>query len=90
MAREQDLPLNPANISGVCGRLLCCLAFENEQYRDMKREMPSPGKSVTTSAGKARVIGCNPLKDTVTVQLESEATVVLPLADIEYPSSNPQ
>jgi cell fate regulator YaaT (PSP1 superfamily) len=90
MAREQDLPLNPANISGVCGRLLCCLAFENEQYRDMKREMPSPGKNVTTSAGKARVIGCNPLKETVTVQLESEATVELPLADIEYPSSNPQ
>jgi len=46
MAREQDLPLNPANISGVCGRLLCCLAYESEQYRAMKKQMPTPGKNV--------------------------------------------
>ena len=85
MAREQDLPLNPANISGVCGRLLCCLAFENEQYRDMKHKMPAPGKNITTSAGKAKVIGCNPLKETVFVQLESEATLELPLSEIDSP-----
>jgi cell fate regulator YaaT (PSP1 superfamily) len=85
MAREQDLPLNPANISGVCGRLLCCLAFENEQYRDMKHKMPAPGKNITTSAGRAKVIGCNPLKETVFVQLESDATLELPLSEIESP-----
>jgi len=88
MAREQDLPLNPANISGVCGRLLCCLAYENEQYRVMKQKLPAPGKHVTTKVGEAKVIGCNPLKETVTVQLESEATLELPLSEIEAISNN--
>lgn len=88
MAREQDLPLNPANISGVCGRLLCCLAYENEQYRVMKQKLPSPGKHITTKVGEAKVIGCNPLKETVIVQLESEARLELPLSEIELPSSN--
>jgi cell fate regulator YaaT (PSP1 superfamily) len=85
MAREQDLPLNPANISGVCGRLLCCLAYESEQYRAMKKQMPTPGKNVNTSAGRAKVLGCNPLKGTVKVRLESDATVELPLSEIEWP-----
>lgn len=88
MAREQNLPLNPANISGVCGRLLCCLAYENEQYREMKRRLPAPGKSITTNVGKAKVIGGNPLKGTVIVQLESEATLELPLSEIEPHSNN--
>jgi len=87
MARQQDLPLNPANISGVCGRLLCCLAYENEQYRIMKQKLPTLGKHVTTNVGEAKVIGCNPLKETVIVQLESEATLELPLSQIE-PLSN--
>jgi cell fate regulator YaaT (PSP1 superfamily) len=88
MAREQDLPLNPANISGVCGRLLCCLAYENEQYHVMKQKLPTPGKNITTKVGEAKVIGCNPLKETVIVQLENEARLELPLSEIELPSSN--
>jgi cell fate regulator YaaT (PSP1 superfamily) len=88
MAREQDLPLNPANISGVCGRLLCCLAYENEQYRVMKQKLPTPGRNIMTNVGEAKVIGCNPLKETVIVQLESEATLELPLSEIEFPGSN--
>jgi cell fate regulator YaaT (PSP1 superfamily) len=83
MAREQDLPLNPANISGVCGRLLCCLAYESEQYRTMKQQMPSPGKTVNTSVGRAKVIACSPLKETVTVLTEGETTVELALSEIE-------
>ena len=88
MAREQNLPLNPANISGVCGRLLCCLSYENEQYRVMKQKLPSMGDNVTTRLGAGKVIGGNPLKETVTVQLESEAVLELPLSDIELCSSN--
>jgi len=88
MARDQDLPLNPTNISGVCGRLLCCLAYENVQYRDMKQKLPAPGKSIKTRVGEAKVIGCNPLKETVLVQLESEATIELPVSEIELPDSD--
>jgi cell fate regulator YaaT (PSP1 superfamily) len=88
MAREQDLPLNPANISGVCGRLLCCLAYENEQYRVLKQKLPQVGQTVSTRLGEGKVIGGNPLKETVTVQLQSEAVVELPLSEIEPCSSN--
>ena len=88
MAREQDLPLNPANISGVCGRLLCCLSYENQQYRAMKQRLPAQGRTVTTRMGKARVITGNPIKETVVVRLETDAIVELPLSEIELISSN--
>ena len=82
MAKEQDLPLNPMKISGTCGRLLCCLSYENEQYRSMKSKMPKIGQQVSTQMGMAKVIGLNPLKETVLVELESEATAELPLSEV--------
>ena len=84
MAKEQDLPLNPMKISGSCGRLMCCLAYEGEQYRIMKEKMPKSGQRVSTHMGEATVVGSNPLKETVLVELESEATVELPLDDVSY------
>jgi cell fate regulator YaaT (PSP1 superfamily) len=87
MAKEQDLPLNPMKISGVCGRLMCCLAYESEQYRDMKERMPKAGQRVSTPMGTASVVSSNPLKETVMVELESEATVELPLTDISILSN---
>jgi cell fate regulator YaaT (PSP1 superfamily) len=84
MAKEQDLPLNPMKISGACGRLMCCLAYEGEQYRTMKAKMPKMGHQVTTQMGEATVVGYNPLKETVMVKLESEARVELPLDQISY------
>jgi len=84
MAKDQGLPLNPMKISGCCGRLMCCLSYENEQYRTMKEKMPRMGQQVSTAMGDATVVGNNPLKATVLVQLESEATVELPLSDVSY------
>jgi cell fate regulator YaaT (PSP1 superfamily) len=82
MAKEQNLPLNPMKISGVCGRLLCCLAYENQQYRSMKEQMPREGRHVATAMGIARVLGTNPLKETVLVELESKVSVELPLSEV--------
>jgi len=82
MAKEQDLPLNPMKISGVCGRLLCCLVYETELYRAMKERLPKTGQRVSTPMGVAKVVGANPLKETVLVELESEATVELPLSQV--------
>jgi cell fate regulator YaaT (PSP1 superfamily) len=83
MAKEQGLPLNPMKISGVCGRLMCCLGYENEQYREMKAKLPKNGLWVTTSQGTAKVIGSNPLKQTVQVELpDTFATFELPVAEI--------
>jgi len=82
MAKQQGLPLNPMKISGCCGRLMCCLVYENEQYREMKGKMPKDGQTVTTAMGKAKVVETNPLKETVLVELESEAAVELSLDEI--------
>jgi cell fate regulator YaaT (PSP1 superfamily) len=84
MAKEQELPLNPMKISGTCGRLMCCLAYEGEQYRIMKEKMPKVGQRVATHMGEATVVGNNPLKETVLVELDSEATVELPLSQVSY------
>ena len=83
MAKAQDLPLSPMKISGVCGRLLCCLGYESEQYQAMKDKLPKEGQRVSTAMGVATVVGSNPLKETVLVELESEATVELPLSEIK-------
>jgi len=82
MAKEQNLPLNPMKISGACGRLLCCLVYENEQYRNMREKMPKEGQLVSTPMGVANVVGSNPLKETVLVELETKATVELPLSEV--------
>ncbi|MCJ7606150.1 MAG: stage 0 sporulation family protein [Dehalococcoidales bacterium] len=84
MAKEQDLPLNPMKISGACGRLMCCLAYEGEQYRAMKAKMPKKGQRVSTRLGDATVVGNNMLKETVLVELESEGTVEVPLDEVSY------
>jgi len=82
MAKEQDLPLNPMRISGVCGRLLCCLGYETEQYRAMKEKLPKQGQRVAIPMGIASVVGGNPLKETVLVELEGGARVELPLSEV--------
>lgn len=84
MAKEQDLPLNPVKISGACGRLMCCLGYESKQYHAMKEKLPRRGQRVSTPMGEANVTGNNPLKETVLVELESGATVELPLNEVSY------
>lgn len=83
MAKEQSLPLNSAKISGVCGRLLCCLGYEFENYRCMNKKMPSEGKRVSCSSGVGIVSGVNAVKGTVTVNLDSGASVECPYTEIK-------
>ncbi len=83
MAKHQGLPLSPTEISGVCGRLLCCLGFEDEHYVEVRGRLPKPGHQVMTADGPGKVIGINALKETITVRLESEAVVEIAVADLE-------
>lgn len=83
MAKEQELALNPLKISGLCGRLLCCLSYEMEQYIQARQKLPRRGQRVLTPMGPAQVVGGNPLKETVTVRLESEAVVEVPLSEVK-------
>lgn len=57
MAKEQDLPLNPQKISGVCGRLYCCLTFEYDDYKALRGTLPKVGSMLSTPAGEAKVTG---------------------------------
>ena len=83
MAKEQGLALNPPKISGVCGRLLCCLAYEMEHYRELKQKLPAKGKKISTPMGPAKVIETSSLKETVKVELEGGTVVEIPLAQLE-------
>jgi len=70
MAKEEGLPLNPPKISGLCGRLMCCLSFEYETYKLLSKGLPREGERIHTQQGKGKVIGINVFKRTATVELE--------------------
>lgn len=69
MAKDQGLSLNPTKISGLCGRLMCCLKYENGEYEAAKKEMPDYGKEINTPEGRGKVIGLNLLSKVVKVRL---------------------
>ena len=75
MAKNQNLSLNPSKISGVCGRLMCCLAYEHESYEEIKKGLPRVGKTVKTQKGEGIVVKHNPLAETISVRLEDETIV---------------
>lgn len=71
MAKQQDLVLNPNRISGLCGRLMCCLAYEHEFYRQARRNLPRRGSRVQLSDGRrGRLVRIEPLKNAVSIKLE--------------------
>ncbi len=85
MAKDQGLPLNPMKISGCCGRLMCCLSYECQQYRDLRKNMPREGQHVISPTGPGKVVGINPLRQTVTVLIEeSQATIDLPVSELKF------
>lgn len=92
MAKTQGLSLNPAKISGLCGRLMCCLEYENEHYSEAFKKMPKVGSEVTTPEGKATVVSNNMLKMIVKVKTSNSdgsfAYNDFPLADIKFKKVN--
>jgi cell fate regulator YaaT (PSP1 superfamily) len=82
MAKDQNLSPDPGKSSGVCGHLLCCLGYESEQYHHISEKLPQLEQQITTSLGRARVVGRNLLKETVTVQLENQVILEISLTEI--------
>ncbi|MBC7253531.1 MAG: stage 0 sporulation family protein [Actinobacteria bacterium] len=78
MAKEQHLPLNPAKISGICGRLMCCLHYEQDAYRRFLRWVPAVGEEVETERGKARVAAHDVLHERVVLELEDGEKFTVP------------
>ena len=86
MAKEQNLSLNPTKISGICGRLMCCLKYEEDHYEATRRRMPRVGKEVITPDGVGLVVDLNILKETVRVRIpkgDSTEQKDYPLTDIQ-------
>ncbi len=69
MAKEQNLSLNPTKISGICGRLMCCLKYEYDHYLNINKIMPNQGEVIETPDGRAITINTNPIKEEVSVKL---------------------
>ncbi|MDD4239393.1 MAG: stage 0 sporulation family protein [Desulfotomaculaceae bacterium] len=86
MAKEQNLSLNPTKISGICGRLMCCLKYENESYEHAKEEFPDIGSWINTPEdGEGKVVGINIFKKHVSVELkESKIIKDYPRDEIIY------
>ncbi|MBM4277577.1 MAG: stage 0 sporulation family protein [Deltaproteobacteria bacterium] len=82
MAKEQNIALNPTKISGICGRLMCCLAYEYPTYMELKKDLPRLGKHIVTRSGKGKVVRQNVLNQTVTIQLEEGGEVTLHASEI--------
>ncbi len=77
MAKEQDLPINPTRISGVCGRIKCCMAYEYPLYKQYAKGMPKRGAKITTPEGKGEVFDVNYIERSVRVNLgEGKTTKV--------------
>lgn len=70
MAKEQGISLTPTEITGMCGRLRCCLVYEYEQYVEARKQLPKRGKLVVTPRGNGKVLDVSPLKGAVLVELE--------------------
>lgn len=82
MAKEQDLPLNSAKISGVCGRLMCCLRYEFEAYKDFKSRAPKKKALIDTPLGRARIQEYDTPKEQLVLRLESGKVFRVNLADM--------
>ena len=91
MAKEQNLSLNPTKISGVCGRLMCCLKYEQDQYEATRKKMPKVGKEVITPDGPGVVWDLNIIKETVKVRIQKGDSSELkdyPMEEVQRPGAN--
>lgn len=82
MAKNQNLSLNPSNISGICGKLLCCIRYEDDNYRDFKKQMPNLNSLVWTLDGRGKVVDINYSMQSLTVQFRDGNSKVFDINDV--------
>ncbi|MFH0787209.1 MAG: stage 0 sporulation family protein [Pseudomonadota bacterium] len=82
MAKEQNLPLNPTKISGLCGRLMCCLTYEYETYLELKKDFPRCGKTIMSPLGPVKVLRQNVMEGTVVVETQEREEKVLKVEEL--------
>ena len=83
LAKDQSLSLNPAQISGCCGRLMCCLMYEHDSYVRARRRFPREGRMLATGRGREKVVAVNIFSDTITLRDRSGEQRVVTVADLK-------
>jgi cell fate regulator YaaT (PSP1 superfamily) len=91
MAKDQGLVLNPTKVSGQCGRLKCCLVYEQATYAEMRKGLPKLGKRVITATGEGRVVEVDVLRQRIRVAYGPGESQVLPAAEVKpmFPAQQP-
>jgi hypothetical protein len=82
VAKDQRLSLNPSQISGACGRLMCCLRYEHEFYAQSRKRFPKEGKAIRTKRGEEKVVSNDIFRERVTLRGEDGEVRILALADL--------
>lgn len=83
VAKDQKLSLNPQQISGACGRLMCCLRYEHEFYVQSRRRFPKEGKILVTARGEEKVVACDIFNERVTLRTADGDVRILPLEELK-------
>jgi cell fate regulator YaaT (PSP1 superfamily) len=83
MAKEQGISLSPSEITGMCGRLRCCLVYEYEHYVEARKVLPKKNKRVVTPSGEGKVVDVFPLKNSVMVALDSGSQAEFDACDLQ-------
>lgn len=83
MVKEQGLALNPAKISGICGRLMCCLSYEYDMYMDYKKGFPKLGKRIKLPQGEGKVVKHNTLNSSITVEIDDGKEITVTATELQ-------
>ncbi|MEK7816784.1 MAG: regulatory iron-sulfur-containing complex subunit RicT, partial [Actinomycetota bacterium] len=83
MAKDQNLPLNPMKISGICGRLMCCLKYEHDSYKCFKEKAPARGAMVSCPKGEGKVVDFMVPRESVIVDVGEGRQVEASLEDVK-------
>jgi cell fate regulator YaaT (PSP1 superfamily) len=83
MAKNQNLTLNPTTISGLCGKLLCCISFEDKIYQEMRAKLPDIDDEIETEKGVGKVVAMDILDESVTIRYEDATEEVISMSDLE-------
>jgi cell fate regulator YaaT (PSP1 superfamily) len=86
MAKEQNLPLNPTKISGICGRLMCCLTYEYETYQQLKKDFPKVGKTIMSPLGPVKVLRQNVMDGTILVETAEREEKIVKVSELSPPA----
>lgn len=83
MAKNQFLALNPSKINGVCGRLLCCLNYEDDTYKELKKDLPKVGSYIKTKEISGKIVGLDVFKRTCKIEVEKNNIIEMKCEDFD-------